>query len=273
LPACKSALSALRGQRPAQTVSKPTRGICAVRMAEDGAKDPEAMAKSVESFTELVRKVTGKEDYAFGDLSKGSMETISNTLDSVEKGGLEAMDQIVTTTSSPDYQFGDLTKAAAQEVVEWGRKERKAFESLTGKDYEFGDLSRFVASSVMVQARKRLGEDYQFGDLTRAAAASAADAVKSYKFGDISRGLMSMVQKAGEQVADGVKSAASDPEVSKNIETAAKARLELLEQEKIMITQVLQKGQADEADAGDVQGLLVQEMSYLESLCKPDEKK
>ena len=71
------------------------------------------MAKSVESFTELVRKVTGKEDYAFGDLSKGSMETISNTLDSVEKGGLEAMDQIVTTTSSPDYQvFGhdlDLT--------------------------------------------------------------------------------------------------------------------------------------------------------------------
>ena len=54
-------------------------------------------------------------------------------------------------------------------------------------------------------------------------------------------------------MADGVKSAASDPEVSKNIETAAKARLELLEQEKIMITQVLQKGQADEADAGDVQ--------------------
>ena len=41
-------------------------------------------------------------------------------------------------TQIENSQFGDLTKAAAQEVVEWGRKERKAFESLTGKDYEFG---------------------------------------------------------------------------------------------------------------------------------------
>ena len=33
-------------------------------------------------------------------------------------------------------------------MVEWGKKERKAFESMTGKPYEFGDLSKFVASSV-----------------------------------------------------------------------------------------------------------------------------
>ena len=59
------------------------------------------------------------------------------------------MDQIVATTSSPDYQFGDLTKAAAQEVVEWGRRERKAFESLTGKEYEFG---------------KAFPNEYEFGE-------------------------------------------------------------------------------------------------------------
>ena len=27
-------------------------------------------------------------------------------------------------TASPDYEFGDLSKAAAQQVVEWGKKVR-----------------------------------------------------------------------------------------------------------------------------------------------------
>mmetsp|Transcript_2647 Transcript_2647/g.3757 ORF Transcript_2647/g.3757 Transcript_2647/m.3757 type:complete len:307 (+) Transcript_2647:91-1011(+) len=241
---------------------KSQRRSLALRMAAaDEKTDPEAMAKSVESFTELVQKVTGKPDYKFGDLSKGSMERISTTIVSIEEGSIDAMDAIVAKTSSPDYVFGDLTKAAALEVVEWGKKERTAFESLTGKEYEFGDLSRFVATSVMDQAKIRLGPDYQFGDLTKAAAATAIQAVQNYQFGDISRGVLNLFQKAGETVADGVKSAEF------GMESVAAARLELLEQEKIMITKVLKKGKAEAANADDMQELLVQEMSYLESLC------
>jgi len=87
---------------------------------------PKAMAKSVESFTELVQKVTGKPDYKFGDLSKGSMERISTTIVSIEEGSIDAMDAIVAKTSSPDYVFGDLTKAAALEVCVCARARMSA---------------------------------------------------------------------------------------------------------------------------------------------------
>jgi len=56
--------------------------------------------------------------------------------------------------------------------------------------------------------------------------------VQNYQFGDISRGVLNLFQKAGETVADGVKSAEF------GMESVAAARLELLEQEKIMITKV-----------------------------------
>jgi hypothetical protein len=40
--------------------------------------------------------------------------------------------QVVKTSADPNYQFGDISKAAANEVVEWGKRERKALESVTG---------------------------------------------------------------------------------------------------------------------------------------------
>ena len=75
------------------------------------------MEKSVESFTEMVKKVTGKPDYKFGDLSKASMSRLSDTIVKIEQGSMDAMDRIVDTTSDPNYVCGDLTKAAAQEVT------------------------------------------------------------------------------------------------------------------------------------------------------------
>jgi len=60
--------------------------------------------------------------------------------------------------------------------------------------------------------------------------------VQNYQFGDISRGVLNLFQKAGETVADGVKSAEF------GMESVAAARLELLEQEKIMITKVAYGG-------------------------------
>ena len=239
----------------------PNRGSLILRMVADGKPADVDLEKSVESFEEMVKRVTGKEDYKFGDLSAGAGERIVTTIDSIQNGTMNAMDKVVTTTASPEYQFGDVTAELAKEVVAWGQKERRAFETLTGKEYEFGDVSKFVAASVMAKARERLGPDYQFGDLTKAAAASAVKAVQNYKFGDISKGVLNMFQQAGQKVAEGVKSAEG------GMEAMAAARLELLEQEKVMISEVLNKGKGETAAAKDKQKLLVQEMSYLETLC------
>ena len=167
----------------------------------------------------------------------------------------------------PDYEFGDLTKAAAKEVMEWGKKERKAFETITGKPYEFGDISKFLANNVLQGARQRLGPDYQFGDLTKAAAASTVKAIENYKFGDISKGVFNMFQKIGEKAAEGVKNA------EEGMAAMAEARLQLLEQEKMIISDVLNKGAMKDASAKDMGRLLAQEMSSLEALCEPDAPK
>jgi hypothetical protein len=42
----------------------------------------------------MVRRVTGRDDYKFGDLSAASMEQISTTIDSIEKGSVNAMDTV-----------------------------------------------------------------------------------------------------------------------------------------------------------------------------------
>ena len=75
------------------------------------------------------------------------------------------------------------------------------------------------------------------------------------------KGVLNMFQQAGQKVAEGVKSAEG------GMEAMAAARLELLEQEKVMISEVLNKGKGETAAAKDKQKLLVQEMSYLETLC------
>mmetsp|Transcript_35978 Transcript_35978/g.73972 ORF Transcript_35978/g.73972 Transcript_35978/m.73972 type:complete len:297 (+) Transcript_35978:55-945(+) len=237
-----------------QTARARLRGV-SLSMADEKPKGEDGdIAETVDSFTDLVKKVTGKPNYQFGDLSKASLERVTATATAVEQGSAEAMEKMVSKVSSPDYQFGDLSKSAAQDVIEWGQRERKAFETMTGKDYEFGDLSKFVANKVLENAQASLGPDYKFGDLT----ISAIKAAQKYQFGDISRGLMNIFQ---EKVVPEVEKS-----VSESVEAAAAMRLELLEQEKKIISQVLKNGEAAGADADEVQALLAQEMSYLESL-------
>jgi hypothetical protein len=69
-----------------------------LRMADGESK--EAMTNSVESFEEMVRKVTGKSDYKFGDLSKASVKRITATVESVEKGTTGVMEQVVNISAS-----------------------------------------------------------------------------------------------------------------------------------------------------------------------------
>ena len=63
----------------------------------DGKGDKDAMDKSVASFTELVQKVTGKEDYKFGDLSKSTIDRLSTTIDAIQEGSIGAMDKVPST--------------------------------------------------------------------------------------------------------------------------------------------------------------------------------
>ena len=70
-----------------------------MRMAADG-ESKEAMTNSVESFEEMVRKVTGKSDYKFGDLSKASVKKITATVESVEKGTTGVMEKVVHISAS-----------------------------------------------------------------------------------------------------------------------------------------------------------------------------
>lgn len=226
-------------------------------MQEGGKKDEASkdVAGSVESFTAMVKRVTGKDDYKFGDLSKGSIDRLGGAIKAIEKGFGDTVEATRKIAYSPDYQFGDLTVAAAKEVMEWGKRERSAFESLTGKEYEFGDLTKFVSNSVVTKTKAVLGPDYQFGDLTKNLVKGATEAASSYKFGDLSRGVMKMFQ-------DNVV-----PKMEEGMEAAGSMRLELLEQEKQIISQVLKKGSAEGAGEEEVRELLAQEMSYLESLC------
>ena len=63
---------------------------------------------SASPSTPSVPKVTGKDDYKFGDLTKGALKSV---------------------TGKDDYQFGDISKSA--------------LKSVTGKDeYQFGDISK-----------------------------------------------------------------------------------------------------------------------------------
>lgn len=54
-----------------------------LRMQSGDKKD---VASTVDSFTEMVKRVTGREDYKFGDLSKGSIDRLGATIKAIEKG-------------------------------------------------------------------------------------------------------------------------------------------------------------------------------------------
>ena len=81
-----------------------------------------AQLSRVSSLTDLVRTVTGRADYEFGDLTK---EALSQLSDSTAKS-------IQQLTGKDSYEFGDLTRAAVSAA------------SSAAAGYQFGDVTKGV---------------------------------------------------------------------------------------------------------------------------------
>eukprot|EP00966_Prymnesium_polylepis_P161730 3738017-Prymnesium_polylepis.1 len=110
------------------TVLKAELGVRAVQ--EVGARMAERAAQGI---ADGVKDFTGKEGYAFGDITEAA----------VRKMGKEDWE---------DYRFGDVTRGAAEGVV----------RAATGrKDYKFGQLTEGAVKAVTGN------EEYRFGDFTK----------------------------------------------------------------------------------------------------------
>ena len=85
--------------------------------------DKDAMDKSVASFTELVQKVTGKEDYKFGDLSKSTIDRLSTTIDAIQEGSIGAMDKVPSSFVTVSKYFCTIN---ASTFVPGGEDKRRS---------------------------------------------------------------------------------------------------------------------------------------------------
>ena len=90
-------------------------------MVADGKPADADLEKSVESFEEMVKRVTGKEDYKFGDLSAGAGERIVTTMDSIQNGTMNAMDKVVTTVARHGNTSAASVPLALDTAVRDGR--------------------------------------------------------------------------------------------------------------------------------------------------------
>ena len=95
-------------------------------VSEVGVRLAELAARGI---SDGVKQYTGKEEYAFGDISVATVKKLSG---------------------NEDYEFGDLTKSAVKSVTgkddyEFGDITKSAVKSVTGKDkYEFGDITKSI---------------------------------------------------------------------------------------------------------------------------------
>ena len=105
---------ALKAELGARAVSE-----VGVRLAEGAAR----------GISDGVKQYTGKDEYAFGDISVATVKKLSG---------------------NEDYEFGDITKSAVKSVTgkdeyEFGDITKTAVKKVTGKDkYEFGDITKSV---------------------------------------------------------------------------------------------------------------------------------
>lgn len=80
-------------------------------------------------FESLVRKMTGLENYRFGDLSKGTVATTTQVFE----------ETVRKTTGKEDYRFGDFSKGTVEATT---HAVEDIVKKTTGKEYKFGDLTR-----------------------------------------------------------------------------------------------------------------------------------
>ena len=94
---------------------------------------PKCMFNATALIEDAVRAATGNEDYAFGDMTKGAIKSLSGK-------------------DAEEYQFGDISRRLAAQAA-----------GKDPEDYRFGDISRRLAA----QAAGKDPDEYEFGDITR----------------------------------------------------------------------------------------------------------
>ena len=98
------------------------------------ATSKEDASDDANPFENAMRKLTGDEDYKFGDLTRSTLDGAGKATRSTLDGAGKAL------TGDEDYEFGDITKKAVTSAKE-------GVASLAGKsvdEYEFGDVARRV---------------------------------------------------------------------------------------------------------------------------------
>lgn len=113
----------------------------------------------LDSSGQAISSYTGKEAYAFGDVSVAA----------AAKMGLCVADSVQRYTGKDKYEFGDVTKATVHKV---GTGVAEAVQGFTGKEkYEFGDISKTAAHNIGAEVsdtvQRFTGKEYEFGDVTK----------------------------------------------------------------------------------------------------------
>eukprot|EP00435_Cladocopium_sp_Y103_P045656 s1834_g13.t1 len=121
-----------------------------------GGQPSEGKKKGYQFGDLFINKVTGKESYEFGDLSKFI--------------GGKVQEAVGNFTGKESYEFGDITNTL-------DAKAKAEVCKVTGKDvYELGDISRFLDGQAKLQVAKLIGKDsYEFGDISREIARRAKE--------------------------------------------------------------------------------------------------
>jgi len=155
-----------------------------------------------EDLKKSARDFIGKDEYAFGDLTKEVDARVKAEVarlrdkDDYELGDFSLLlDQVVKDTvceyvgkDAGEYEFGDLS-------IQIDKTVKQSVATFCGKEqYEVGDLSREVAARVSQVAADFAGNDtYEFGDvskeLNRRREVWVKDFIgdKEYEFGDVTK--------------------------------------------------------------------------------------
>ena len=108
---------------------------------------------------QAISSYTGKEAYAFGDLSVAA----------ATKMGICLSNSVQRYTGKDKYEFGDVTKATVNKV---GTGVADAVQGFTGKEkYQFGDISKTAVNKIGAEVsdtvQRFTGKEYEFGDVTK----------------------------------------------------------------------------------------------------------
>jgi len=182
-----------------------------------------------EDLKKSARDFLGKDDYAFGDMSKEIDARVKLEVarlrdkDEYELGDLSlVLDQVAkdmvckyTGKGSGEYEFGDLSveidKNIKQAVANFCGKDEYVVGDLTreitrrasnlaadfaGKDiYEFGDVSRELNRRREAWVKDFIGDkEYEFGDVTKKAVANFTGK-DEYEFGDVTKKVLGGIGK------------------------------------------------------------------------------